>query len=126
MPPYIVYSPETLTITQDGDETVLIPALKIESLTIIESLLTEDDIESLEWTHKGEGFIESLDAEDYVNLALALIQMVLIPATVVWIYRMARQKRLVKGLVDAVHGPDKRTIYKRNYSKVKGRDVPRT
>ena len=59
-PPFIVYSPEVLTITRNGEETVLIPAVKIETLTIVESSLTEADLDNLEWTHKGESFMDGL------------------------------------------------------------------
>ena len=125
VPPYIVYSPEILTIAREGEEAVLIPAIAVESLVIVTSSLTEKDIAELEWTHSGESFIESLDAEDYMNLVLALIQLILIPATVYCMCRMKNQKGTLDGLMTAVHGPDKRTIYKRNYTKVKGRDSAR-
>ena len=125
-PPFIVYSPEVLTITRNGEETVLIPAVKIETLTIVESSLTEADLDNLEWTHKGESFIDGLDNEDYINLVLALIQLVLVPATIVWMCKMGKQKKMLKGLMSTVHGPDKKTIYKKNYSKLKGKDTVRS
>jgi hypothetical protein len=118
-PPYIIYSPDPLTITEDGEETVIIPAKAIESLTTVESSLTEGDIDALIWAHEGESYIDSLGTEDYVNIALALIQLVLVPATIFWLWRMKQQRNVLGSLVTAVHGPDKRTIYKRNLSKIK-------
>jgi hypothetical protein len=72
--PYIIYSPDPLTVTEDGEETVIIPAKTIESLTTVESSLTEGDIDALIWAHEGESYLDSLGTEDYVNIALALIQ----------------------------------------------------
>jgi hypothetical protein len=119
VPPYIIYSPGPLTVTQDGEETVIIPAKTIESLTTVESSLTDEEVNALIWAHDGENYIESLGTEDYVNIALALVQLVLVPATIFWLWRMKQQKSMLGSLVTAVHGPDKRTIYKRNLSKVK-------
>jgi hypothetical protein len=118
-PPYIIYSPDPLTVTEDGEETVIIPAKAIESLTTVESSLTEGDIDALIWAHEGENYIDSLGTEDYVNIALALIQLILVPATIFWLWRMKQQRNVLGSLVTAVHGPDKRTIYKKNLSKIK-------
>jgi hypothetical protein len=45
----------------------------------MESSLTEADLNDLEWTHKGESFMDGWDNEDYM---LALSQLILVPATI--------------------------------------------
>ena len=118
-PPFIIFSPETVIIAREGEEIAIIPPVKIENLVIVESSLTEEDLLLLESTHKWEGFFENLDGEDYVNIGLAAFQLILTPLTIYGLICIGRNRKRLSHLATAVHGPDKKEIYKKNYSKVR-------
>jgi hypothetical protein len=120
-PPFIIFSPETVIIAREGEEIAIIPPVKIENLVIVESSLTEDDLLLLENTHKWEGFFENLDGEDYMNIGLAAFQLILTPLTIYGLICIGRNRKRLSHLATAVHGPDKKMIYKKNYSKVRAK-----
>jgi len=116
--PYLLYSPKPVSITREGDEQVIIPSQKIEVLTVIESSLTEEDLDLLESLYEVDDFFENMDNEDYINIGLGAAQLLLIPFTIWSLWCVVKQRKTINQLMAAVQGPDRKMIYKKNYSRV--------
>jgi hypothetical protein len=87
-------------------------------LTVIESSLTDEDLDLLESLYEVDDFFENMDNEDYINIGLGAAQLLLIPFTIWSLWCVVKQGKTINQLMAAVQGPDRKMIYKKNYSRV--------
>jgi hypothetical protein len=116
--PIIIYSPDKVTLTQEGEEFIIVPNKKVDTLSIIDSALTNEDIEYIQTFHDGDDWIDNLDGEDYINIGLGAAQLILLPITIYGLVCTFRQRKLLYSLTETVHGPSRKSIYKKNLIKI--------
>ena len=94
-PPIAIYSPEIVTIKREEEDYVFPPAIKIDKLAIIESKLTQPDIDYLIETFDRENFWESFSIDDYIRYALILVQLIIFPIAIIGCYFTVTQRKLL-------------------------------
>jgi hypothetical protein len=119
-PPFIIYSPATIGLTLDGEEFLIIPSKQIDTLNVVDSILSDTDIDLLESEHF-EDWIGEIDNEDWINIGLGTTQLLFLPLTIWGICLACKQRGKIGELMEMVEGPSKKTIYKRNYRKVRAK-----
>jgi hypothetical protein len=87
---------------------------------VVDSILSDTDIDLLESEHFDD-WIGEIDNEDWINIGLGTTQLLFLPLTIWGICLACRQRGKIGELMEMVEGPSKRTIYKRNYSKVRAK-----
>ncbi len=68
-PPFIIYSPATTGLTLEGEEFLIIPSKQIDTLNVVESILSSADIDLIESEHFDD-WIGEIDNEDWINIGL--------------------------------------------------------
>ena len=91
--PLVIYSPDAVTLTLQGEEFLIIPPKKIEALSIIDSALSPGDLILLKNTHFWGGIWEDMDGEDYFNISLGGLQVLLLPLTIWGIICALKQRK---------------------------------
>lgn len=95
-PPFVIYSPDIVTIRKDGEDFTYLPPIIVEKLVIVESKLTPLDVEKLVNQYKWENFADTIDYEFYIDVALILLQVAVIPIAIVGLYYAVKQKKMLK------------------------------
>ena len=94
-PPIAIYSPEIVTIKREEEDYVFPPAIKIDKLAIVESKLTQSDIDYLVATFNREDFWDSFGIDDYIRYALILVQLIIFPIAIIGCYFTVTQRKLL-------------------------------
>ena len=71
------------------------PAIKIDKLAIVESKLTQSDIDYLVATFNREDFWDSFGIDDYIRYALILVQLIIFPIAIIGCYFTVTQRKLL-------------------------------
>jgi hypothetical protein len=112
--PYIVYSPDDVTVVNDNEETILSPTANIVELAIVTSLVTQEDVTLLRnkiyWHDKWM----NLSEDDIVNHVITLINILIIPLALLLLNCLANNKKAL--IKRNKHSPlrNKKEIYRLN------------
>jgi hypothetical protein len=96
--PIVIYTPNVLTIKLHEEDYIFTPAIQVESLVIVESILTNQDIENLISTANWRKIIDEIELENYVDLGLIILQIIVIPITIVGLVIALKQRKILKKL----------------------------
>ena len=94
--PLAIYSPEILTVKVEEEDYVFPPAIQIEKLVIVESKLTQKDIDYLIDTYEWEHFWNEVNTDDYIRYILLLIQLIIFPIAISGCYFTLKQRKMMK------------------------------
>jgi hypothetical protein len=94
--PLAIYSPEILTVKMEEEDYVFPPAIQIEKLVIVESKLTQKDIDYLVDTYEWEHFWNEVNTDDYIRYILLLIQIIIFPIAISGCYFTLKQRKMMK------------------------------
>lgn len=97
-PPFVIYTPETLTIKMENEDYIYLPSIVIEKLIIVESKLTREHVEMLGARYKWEEFVDGIDYELYIDLALIILQVILAPISIVGLFYSIKQRKIFQKL----------------------------
>jgi hypothetical protein len=93
--PMVIYSPETITITDNKEDYVYPPAITIEELTIVESKLSLEEIEYLKNSMKWEEVWENTDYEDLIDYILIILQIIIFPLAIASCYYANKHRKFL-------------------------------
>ena len=96
--PLVVYSPDILTIKEGDEDFIFAPAITVENLIIVESKISEKDIEKLKSNYEWKQMIKDVDLDEYIDLILIILQILLIPLIIISFYLAIKQKNLLKSI----------------------------
>jgi len=80
--PIVVFSPETITISDEGQELSIPSNENVTSLVIVKSLLTDKDITALLSKYYWENLKDSFETDDYVRFVLLGLQILFLPVSI--------------------------------------------
>jgi hypothetical protein len=114
-PPMVVYTPEVLTVRYRDEDYVFAPAILIDSLIIVESKLTDNDLQQLYGAVKWTEMMGTFDMELYFDIALLIVEILIIPFALVSFILAIRQQKDIKNLAKDIFGADRdKENFKRN------------
>jgi hypothetical protein len=96
--PLIVYTPEILKIEAYNEEYFVTPSISVPKLIIVESKLTEDEINKLISTEKWNNLFNEAEIENYVDIALIILQILLIPMIIIGFYLTIKHGKIIQGI----------------------------
>jgi hypothetical protein len=94
--PIIVYTPEILKIEAYNEEYYVTPSITVPKLIIVESKLTEDEINALITTENWNNLLSEAEIENYIDIALIILQILLIPMIIIGFYLTIRHGKVLK------------------------------
>jgi hypothetical protein len=112
-PPLVIYSPETITIKREEEDYVYPPAITIEELIVVGSMLSMEDIAYLTGKQYWEDVWEDMDYEDIISYTLVALQIIFIPIAIGSCYLAITQKRGINKILNQGKGRGKDN-YKQN------------
>lgn len=95
-PPLIVYSPETITIRTRDEDYVFPPSIYVEKQVIVESRLSEKDIEYLLSVYKWDKIMENQDYGDYIDYLLIILEIIIFPIALGSCYLNLKQRKYMR------------------------------
>jgi hypothetical protein len=114
LPPYVVYSPDDVTVIFDNEETILSPTATITELAFVTSLITPEDVALLRkkvfWHDKWM----NIEEDDIANYAVTLLNMLCIPLAFLGLHWTLRRRKALHYYGKHTPVKNKKEIYKLN------------
>jgi hypothetical protein len=94
--PIAIYSPNTLKIEAYEEEYLVTPSVLVDKTIIIDSKLKEEEIALLISTENWNEIFDEAEVENYIDIALIILQIILIPVVLVGFCLTLRQGKVLK------------------------------
>jgi len=96
--PFVIYTPKTLKIEAYEEEFIMKPSILLDKTLIVETTLKEEDINNLISTERWNEIFDEAEMENYIDIALIILQIILIPVVLVGFCLTLRQGKVLKTL----------------------------
>lgn len=120
-PPLLILSGDEIIIREDEIEQSFPPMPNTVGLEIIQSKLTQNDIDSLQQKYHWEIFMNYFDWDHYVRYTFLTLQILLLPLTIYTLSIGIKQRRLAKRMLNGKHY--RRENYKDNKRLIKTTEI---
>ena len=95
--PLVIYSPKQLKIIDEEEEYLMSPSVTTDKLHVIETKLEEKDINNLITTESWNELLSEAELENYIDIGLIILQIILIPIVLVGFCLTLRQGKILQG-----------------------------
>jgi hypothetical protein len=115
-PPLIIYTPDILTVRHREEDYVFAPSIKMEELIIIESKLTEEELDKLQGRINWDETMKTIDLDFWFDVALLIVEVLIIPFALISFILACKQRNDIKDLSKDIFGSGNRNKdnFKRN------------